>query len=188
MKNGLGIYMYSCNTSMKENSAFYSADGDFLIVPQLGKLHITTELGKMVIGSKEIGLIPRGMRFRVDVQGESRGYICEIFKGHFTLPELGPIGSNGLANARDFEVPIAWYEDKDCDFTLISKFGGEFFSCNYEYSIFNTVAWSGNYVPFKYDLSKFNTIGTISFDHPDPSIFTVLTAPSDEIGYFIINM
>lgn len=181
-KNGLGIYMYSCNTSMNENSAFYSADGDFLIVPQLGDLHITTELGKMMVSSREIAIIPRGMRFRVDVDGNCRGYICEIFKGHFSLPDLGPIGSNGLANPRDFEVPVAWYEDKECEFTVISKYGGKFFSCKYEYSVFNTVAWWGNYVPYKYDLNKYNTIGTISFDHPDPSIFTVLTAPTDEQG------
>jgi homogentisate 1,2-dioxygenase len=182
IKNGIGIYMYSCNTSMADNTAFYSADGDFLIVPQLGELLITTELGKLTLKSKEIGVIPRGLRYRVDVKENCRGYICEIFKGHFTLPDLGPIGSNGLANARDFEIPVATYEDKDCEFTVISKFGGEFFSCKYDYSIFNTVAWWGNYVPFKYDLGKFNTIGTISFDHPDPSIFTVLTAPSDEQG------
>ena len=182
LKNGLSIYMYSCNVSMKENSAFYSADGDFLIVPQLGELFITTELGKLTVKGKEIAVIPRGLRFRVDVTGECRGYICEIFKSHFTLPELGVIGSNGLANARDFEVPVAWYEDKDCDFEMIVKFQGKFFSCSYDYSIFNVVAWWGNYVPFKYNLDNFNTIGTISYDHPDPSIFTVLSAPSDEPG------
>ena len=169
---------------MKENSAFYNADGDFLIVPESGVLKITTEMGILYLYQKEIGVIPRGLRFRVDVDGNSRGYICEIFKSHFTLPELGVIGSNGLANARDFEIPVAWYEDKDCDFQVISKYQGKFFSCDYKFSIFNTVAWWGNYVPFKYNLDKFNTIGTISFDHPDPSIFTVLTAPSDEHGYY----
>lgn len=185
LKNGLAVHMYSCNTSMDENSAFYSADGDFLIVPQHGELFITTELGRLNVRPKEIVVIPRGLRFRVDVEGESRGYICELFKGHFNLPDLGPIGSNGLASARDFEVPVAWYEDKDCEFKVVSKFGGKFFYTTYKHSIFNTVAWWGNYVPYKYDLDKFNTIGTISYDHPDPSIFTVLTATSDEPGYFI---
>lgn len=168
---------------MPENSAFYNSDGDFLIVAQEGVLHITTELGKLNVNPKEICVIPRGIRFRVDVSANCRGYISEIFKGHFTLPELGVIGSNGLANPRDFEIPVACFEDKDCDFTVVNKFHGKFFSCQYKSSVFNTVAWHGNYYPFKYHLDKFNTIGTISFDHPDPSIFTVLTAPSDEKGY-----
>jgi homogentisate 1,2-dioxygenase len=180
LKNGLSIHLYSCNTSMPENTAFYSSDSDFLIVPQAGQLFITTELGKLEVSSREICVIPRGLRFRVEVQGKNRGYICELYKGHFTLPELGPIGSNGLANSRDFEVPVAWYEDKDCEFTVISKFNGKFFQCKYQTSVFNTVAWWGTYVPYKYNLDKFNTIGPVSYDHPDPSIFTVLTAPSDE--------
>ena len=174
--------MYACNTSMKENTAFYNADGDMLIVQQEGVLNITTELGKMNLRPKEIAVIPRGMRFRVDVSGNARGYICELFKGHLALPELSVIGSNCLANARDFQIPVAWYEDKDCDFTVISKFGSKFFSCDYKYSIFNTVAWWGNYVPYKYNLENFNTLGSISFDHPDPSIFTVLTSGTDEPG------
>jgi homogentisate 1,2-dioxygenase len=174
--------MYSCNTSMKENSAFYNADGDIIIVQQHGELQIITELGKLSIGPKEIACIPRGLRFRVDVNGNARGYICELFKGHLNLPELGPIGSNCLANTRDFQVPVAWYEDRDCEFTVICKFGSKFFSCEYNHSIFNTVAWWGNYVPYKYNLDNFNTIGSISYDHPDPSIFTVLTAPTDEHG------
>jgi homogentisate 1,2-dioxygenase len=174
--------MFSCNASMKENTAFYNADGDLLIVQQFGELIITTELGKLSIKSKEVACIPRGMRFRVDTNGNARGYICELFKGHFGLPELGPIGSNSLANVRDFQVPVAWYEDKDCDFTVIGKFGSKFFSCDYKWSIFNTVAWWGNYVPFKYNLDNFNTIGSISYDHADPSIFTVLSAMSDEPG------
>lgn len=181
-KDGIAMYMYSCNTSMSQNSAFYSADGDFLIVPQLGELIITTETGKLSVKPKEIAIIPRGMRYRVEVEGDSRGYICEIFKGHYVLPDLGVIGSNGLSNPRDFQTPVAWYEDRECDFTVISKFGGKFFSCKYERSVFDTVAWWGNYVPFKYDLMKYNAIGTITYDHPDPSIFLVLTAPTDEVG------
>ena len=177
--------MYSCNASMPENTAFYNSDGDFLIVAQEGILNITTELGKLNVGPKEICVIPRGIRYRVDVTSKCRGYICEIFKGHFTLPELGVIGANGLANPRDFEIPVACFEDKDCEFTVINKFHSKFFSCKYKSSIFNTVAWHGNYYPFKYHLDKYNTIGTISFDHPDPYIFTVLSAPTDEIGYFL---
>jgi homogentisate 1,2-dioxygenase len=182
MKNGIGIYGYSCNISMDENSAFYSADGDFLIVPQEGELFIKTELGKLSVKPKEICVIPRGLRFNVAINKPSRGYICEVFKGHFILPDLGPIGSNSLASPRDFEVPVAYYEDKDCEFKMYVKYNSQFFTCKYEYSIFNVVAWWGNYVPYKYDLNKYNTIGSISFDHPDPSIFTVLTAGSDEPG------
>ena len=175
--------MFSCNVSMPENQAFYSADGDFMIVIQEGVLNITTEMGKINVYPKEICVIPRGVRFRVDLtSGKSRGYICEIFKGHFNLPELGPIGANSLANPRDFDIPVAWYEDKDCDFTVISKYQSKFFSCKYKSSIFNTVAWWGNYYPYKYNLDKFNTIGSISFDHPDSTLFTVMTAPTDEKG------
>lgn len=180
--------MYACNSSMPNNSGFYSADGDFLIVPQTGELFITTELGKLTVKPKEISVIPRGLRFRVDVkEGEdNRGYICEVFGGHFTLPELGVIGTNGLANARDFEVPVAAYEnvDKEGEYIVTSKYSGKFFQTVQKNSIFNTVAWHGNYVPYKYNLDKFNTIGTISYDHPDPSIFTVLTCPTNEPGYF----
>jgi homogentisate 1,2-dioxygenase len=174
--------MYSCNTSMDKNTAYYSADGDILIVAQSGCLTITTELGKLCVAPKEICVIPRGIRYHVAVDGNSRGYYCEIFKGHFLLPELGPIGANGLANARDFKIPVAYYEDKTEDFFVISKFQGKFFRSKHKSSVFDTVAWHGNYVPFKYNLDDFNTIGTISYDHPDPSIFTVLTAATDEPG------
>ena len=175
--------MYACNSSMNENSAFYSSDGDILIVPQSGTLNIRTELGFLTVSPKEIVVIPRGIRFNVAVEGDSRGYFCEIYKGHFVLPELGPIGSNGLAGARDFLIPVAAFEDKDCEFTVYCKYFGKFFKKQYDHSIFDTVAWYGNYVPFKYNLDNFNTMGTISFDHPDPSIFTVLTAATDEPGY-----
>jgi len=174
--------MYSCNTSMDINSAFYTADGDILLVPQCGNLNITTELGKLYVTPKEICVIPRGMKFNVGVEGKSRGYFCEIYKGHFLLPELGPIGSNGLANARDFKIPEAWYEDRECDFKVICKYQGKFFEYHKKHSEFNIVAWTGNYVPYKYNLENFNTMGSISFDHPDPSIFTVLTASTDEPG------
>ncbi len=174
--------MYSCNTSMDENSAFYSSDGDFLIVPQTGTLTIRTEMGILKVSPHEIVVLPRGIRFNIAVEGNSRGYFCEIYKGHFVLPELGPIGANGLANARDFLVPVAAYEDREVDFTVICKFQGKFFKKHYNHSVFDCVAWHGNYVPFKYNLDNFNTIGTISFDHPDPSIFTVMTVATDEPG------
>lgn len=180
LKNGMGIHMYSCNVSMNENSAFYSADGDFLIVPQVGVLDITTELGKLKVSPWEIVVIPRGIKFNVKVTGESRGYFNEIYRGHYRPIERGPIGSNGLANERDFYAPVAWYEDRECDFTVITKFMGKFFSSKYDRSVFDTVAWHGNYVPYKYNLKRYNTIGTITYDHPDPSIFTVLSASTDD--------
>jgi homogentisate 1,2-dioxygenase len=167
---------------MDENTAFYNSDGDLLIVPQVGDLIITTELGKLKVSPKEIVVLPRGLRFRIDVNNDCRGYVCEIFKSHFILPDLGLIGSNSLANPRDFEIPTAWFEDKDCNFTVINKYQSKFFTTQYNHSIFNVVAWYGNYVPYKYDLNKFNTLGTISFDHPDPSLLTVLSAQSDESG------
>lgn len=168
---------------MDENSAFHNIDGELLIVPQQGDLFITTELGKLKVSPKEIVVLPRGIKFRVEVDGDCRGYVCEIFKSHFILPDLGLIGSNSLANPRDFQIPVAWYEDKDCKFTLINKYQSKFFVTEYDHSIFNVIAWHGDYVPYKYDLEKFNTLGTISFDHPDPSLLTVLTAQSDEPGY-----
>ena len=180
LKTGMGIHLYSCNVSMDENSAFYSADGDLLIVPQKGCLDITTELGKLLVSPWEIVVIPRGIKFHVKVDSECRGYINEIYRGHYRPIERGPIGSNGLANERDFMVPVAWYEDRKCDFTVICKFMGKFFSSQYDRSVFDTVAWHGNYVPYKYNLKNYNTIGTITYDHPDPSIFTVLSAATDD--------
>ena len=124
----------------------------------------------------EICVIQRGIKFSVDVlEGKSRGYITEVYKGHFVIPDLGPIGSNGLANPRDFEIPVAWYEDVVENWRIVNKFQGSFFEIQYDHSPFDIVAWHGNYCPYKYDLRKYNTIGSISFDHPDPSIFTVLT-------------
>lgn len=183
MKAGLAIHNYSCNISMDENSAFYSADGDFLIVPQKGALDITTELGKLYVTPYEFVVIPRGIKFNValDTEGEGcRGYICELYRGHFKPVERGPIGSNGMANERDFCAPVAAYENRECEFTVYCKFIGKFFTSKYDRSVFDTVAWHGNYVPYKYNLKYYNTIGTITFDHPDPSIFTVLSAASDD--------
>lgn len=180
-RSGLAIYMYGCNISMTKR-AFYSADGDFLIVPQLGTLVITTELGKLQVAPNEIVVIPSGIRFAVSVGEPSRGYMLEVFGKHFCLPSLGPIGANGLANPRDFLTPIASYEEYEGEYTILSKFQGDFFEAKQVHSPFDVVAWHGNYVPFKYDLARFMVINATLFDHADPSIFTVLTVPTAEPG------
>ncbi|XP_055386481.1 homogentisate 1,2-dioxygenase [Condylostylus longicornis] len=186
-RHGLAIHVYTCNVSMID-SAFYNSDGDFLIVPQCGVLDITTEFGKMKVKPNEICVIQQGMRFNVKIEGPSRGYILEVYNNHFKLPDLGPIGANGLANPRDFETPTAWFEDKNVeDYKIISKFQGMLFVGKQDHSPFDVVAWHGNYVPFKYDLQKFMVINTVSFDHCDPSIFTVLTCPSHRPGTAIAD-
>ncbi|KAH6887457.1 homogentisate-dioxygenase [Thelonectria olida] len=188
VKSGLAIYVYGAGKNMGSRHAFYSADGDFLIVTQQGALDIQTEFGKLLVRPGEIAVIPRGIRYRVDLpQGPSRGYILELFEGHFQLPELGPIGSNGLANARDFQAPVAAYEDDESDWRITTKFASRLFDAKQGHSPFDIVAWHGNYYPYKYDLGRFNTIGSISYDHPDPSIFTVLTAPSPTAGTAIAD-
>ncbi len=179
---GIAVHIYRCNRGMG-NRYFYNADGEMLIVPELGRIGILTELGAMQVGPGEIAVLPRGVRFKVELaDGEARGYICENYGAQFRLPDLGPIGANGLANPRDFETPVAWYEDKDETCEIVQKFGGNLWSCESDHSPLDVVAWHGNYAPYKYDLRRFNTIGSISFDHPDPSIFTVLTSPSGEAG------
>ncbi|KAM0329423.1 hypothetical protein ACHAQA_004730 [Verticillium albo-atrum] len=188
VKSGLAIYIYSADRDMDRHQAFYSADGDFLIVAQHGALDIRTELGCLLVRPNEIAVIPRGIRYHVSlVDSEARGFILELFQGHFHLPELGPIGSNCLANARDFEVPIAAYEDDESQWTIRTKFAGQLFDAQQGHSPFDVVAWHGNFYPYKYDLGRFNTIGSISYDHPDPSIFTVLTAPSPVAGTAIAD-
>jgi homogentisate 1,2-dioxygenase len=154
-----------------------------LVVAEKNRVRFLTELGIIEIGSGEIAVLPRGLKFRVELpDGDARGYICENYAAHFRLPDLGPIGANGLANPRDFETPEAWFEDKDGEFELAAKFGGNLWTTEIKSSPLNVVAWHGNYAPYKYDLQRFNTIGSVSFDHPDPSIFTVITSPSPEIG------
>ncbi|MFV0389102.1 MAG: homogentisate 1,2-dioxygenase [Pyrinomonadaceae bacterium] len=179
---GIGIHIYSANADMNHRY-FYNSDGEMLIVPEMNRVRFFTELGILEIEPGEIAVIPRGLKFRVELPNkQARGYVCENFGSMFRLPELGPIGANGLANARDFNTPVAWYEDREEPLMLITKFGGGFFQAKVAYSPLDVVAWHGNYVPYKYDLRLFNTIGSISYDHPDPSIFTVLTAPSAEPG------
>ncbi|HEX4949028.1 MAG TPA: homogentisate 1,2-dioxygenase [Blastocatellia bacterium] len=182
MQSGVGIHIYTANVSMQERF-FYNADGEMLVVPELGKLRFCTELGIIEVAPGEICVLPRGLKFRVELREEkARGYICENYGAAFRLPELGPIGANGLANARDFQTPVASFEDRSGNFQLIAKFAGNLFAAETDDSPLNVVAWHGNYAPYKYDLAHFNTINTVSYDHPDPSIFTVLTSPSDTPG------
>jgi homogentisate 1,2-dioxygenase len=180
--DGVGIHLYAANRSM-DGRYFYDADGELLLVPERGALIVRTELGIIDVKPGEIAVVPRGAKFRVELAGaDARGYICENYGALFRLPDLGPIGANGLANPRDFLTPVAAYEDIDGDFELVAKFGGRLWSARIDHSPLDVVAWHGNYAPYKYDLAKFNVINTVSFDHPDPSIFTVLTSPSDTPG------
>jgi homogentisate 1,2-dioxygenase len=181
-QSGVGIHVYACNRPMS-GRFFYNADGEMVVVPQQGRLAIATEFGMLEIEPQQIALIPRGVRFLVQLpDGHSRGYLCENFGTALRLPELGPIGSNCLANARDFEAPGAAYEDVEGDFELVAKFQGNLWRATIDHSPLDVVAWHGTHVPYRYDLRRFNTIGSISWDHPDPSIFTVLTSPSDTAG------
>jgi len=178
---GVAVHLYRAGKSMT-NRVFVDADGELLIIPQQGALRLFTELGRIDVAPGSVALIPRGVKFRVEVDGDSRGYVAENHGLPFRLPELGPIGSNGLANPRDFETPVAWFEDKDEPTEVIQKSLGSLWTTTLDHSPLDVVAWHGNYAPWRYDLSSFNVIGTISFDHPDPSIFTVLTSPSDVPG------
>ncbi|MGB3290075.1 MAG: homogentisate 1,2-dioxygenase [Burkholderiaceae bacterium] len=180
--SGVSINLYVANQSMKDRY-FYNADGEMLIVPQQGRLRLATELGLIDLEPCEIAVIPRGVRLRVELlDASARGYMLENFGAALRLPELGPIGSNGLANARDFKIPVAWYEDREGECELIAKFTGGFWRTTLGHSPLDVVAWHGSNAPYKYDLRLFNTIGSISYDHPDPCIFTVLTSPSDTPG------
>jgi len=179
---GIGVHVYAANRDM-QGRWFYDADGELLIVPQQGRLHIETELGVLDVAPQEIAVVPRGIRFRVALpDGEARGYVCENFGAFLRLPDLGPIGSNGLANPRDFLTPNAAYEDVEGAFELVAKFQGHLWRAAIGHSPLDVVAWHGNHAPYKYDLRLFNTIGSISYDHPDPSIFLVLTSPTDSPG------
>ncbi|SPN99043.1 probable homogentisate 1,2-dioxygenase [Cephalotrichum gorgonifer] len=191
LKQGIGMYVFAAGKSMDEREAFYSADGDLLIVAQEGVLDVRTELGWLVVRPMEICVIPRGVKYQVQLPaGSARGYALELYQGHFVLPELGPIGSNGLANERDFQAPVANFSedfgtaasDGPNSYTVTVKFNNALFRTRQGHTPFDVVAWHGNYYPYKYDLGRFNTIGSISYDHPDPSIFTVLSAPSSVPG------
>jgi homogentisate 1,2-dioxygenase len=182
MQLGMAVHIYAANCSMTERF-FYNADGEMLLVPQQGRARLVTELGIIEAAPGEIAIIPRGLRFRVELpDGPSRGYVGENYGPMFRLPELGPLGSNGLANPRDFLSPIAAYEDTTQRCCVVAKFQGNLWAAEMDHSPLNVVAWHGNLTPYKYELSRFMVIGTVSFDHPDPSIYTVLTAPSDVPG------
>jgi homogentisate 1,2-dioxygenase len=181
-QSGAAIHLYAANRHMVDR-AFYDADGELLIVPQQGQLLIVTELGRVAVEPQEIVVIPRGVRFRVELpDGAARGYVCENYGAPFRLPDLGPIGANGLACERDFLIPAAWYEDLGSDYQLVAKFAGRLWSAHMNHSPFDVVAWRGNGAPYKYDLRRFNTIGSVSYDHPDPSIFLVLQSVTNTPG------
>jgi homogentisate 1,2-dioxygenase len=179
---GIAVHLYAANESMVDR-VFFDADGELLFVPQAGALRLVTELGILEIAPGEIAVVPRGVRFRVELMGpHAVGYVGENYGALFRLPELGPIGSNGLANSRDFLTPVAAFEDVDRPTQIVQLFQGRLWATTIDHSPLDVVAWHGNLAPYKYDLRLFNTIGTVSFDHPDPSIFTVLTSPSDTPG------
>ncbi|MET9647551.1 homogentisate 1,2-dioxygenase [Streptomyces syringium] len=179
---GMAVHLYAANASMTDR-VFSDADGELLIVPQRGGLLLRTEFGLLRAEPGHVALIPRGVRFRVELlDAEARGYVCENYGRPFVLPDLGPIGANGLANPRDFLAPVAAFEDVEGPVQVINKFCGNLWSATYGHSPLDVVAWHGNLTPYVYDLHRFNVIGTISYDHPDPSIFTVLTSPSDTPG------
>jgi homogentisate 1,2-dioxygenase len=179
---GVAVHLYAANRPM-EGTVFFDADGELLVVPQAGRLRLVTELGVLELAPGEAGVVPRGVRFRAELpDGAASGYVCENYGAAFRLPELGPIGSNGLANARDFLTPVAAFEDVDRSTLVVQKYQNRLWASEFDHSPLDVVAWHGNFAPYKYDLARFNTIGTVSFDHPDPSIFTVLTSPSDTPG------
>ncbi len=181
-QTGMAVSVFMVNQSMVDEY-FYNADAEMLVVPQDGGLCVFTELGRMEVSPGEICIIPRGMKFKVELlNGPARGYLCENYGAKFTLPNRGPIGANCLANPRDFKTPVAAYEEKDSACTMTVKWCGKFFVTEIGHSPLDVVAWHGNYTPYKYDLRTFSPVGALLFDHPDPSIFTVITAPSGEEG------
>lgn len=179
---GMGIHLYAANRSMQRRY-FYCADGELLFIPQLGELLLRTECGHLELRPGEIAVIPRGMKFAVDLRSATaRGYLAENYGASLTLPERGPVGANGYANDRDFLYPQAAFEDLEGDFELLCKFAGHFYRAPIGHSPLDVVAWTGNSAPYKYELARFNVMGTVSYDHPDPSIYTVLSSPSDTPG------
>lgn len=188
LQQGMAIHYYTANRGM-ERRFFYCADGELLLVPQQGELLIYTELGRLHGQPGDIVVIPRGIKFKVELPaGPVRGYLCENYGAALQLPERGPLGANGLANQRDFQYPTAWFEDSAGDYTLLAKFAGRLYAAELAYSPLNVVAWAGNSAPYRYGLERFNVINSVSFDHPDPSIFTVLTSPSNSPGTANIDL
>jgi homogentisate 1,2-dioxygenase len=179
---GMAAHMLFVTRSM-ENEYFFNADGEYLVVAQENNLRFVTEMGIIDIGPGEICVIPRGVVFKVEIpNGPARGYVCENYGGSFILPDRGPIGANCLANPRDFLTPVAYFEDREEKSELLVKWGGDLHRTEIGQSPLDVVAWHGNYAPYKYDLRTFSPVGSVLFDHPDPSIYTVLTAPSETPG------
>ena len=182
LQAGAAVHLYAATRGMGDRF-FYDADGELLLVPQQGRLDLATELGRLEVRPGEVAVVPRGVRFRVELpDGSARGYVCESFGAPFRLPELGPIGANGLANPRDFLAPVAAFEDREGRFELVARFMGERWRAELDHSPLDVVAWHGTCAPYKYDLALFNAVSSVSFDHPDPSIFTVLSSPSETPG------
>ena len=183
LQTGAAIHLYTLNTSMRDRF-FYDADGEMLVVPQKGDLAILTELGNLRVAPGEVCVLPRGLKFRVELleDDHARGYLCENYGAPFRLPDLGPIGANGLANPRDFLAPAAAFEDREGNFQVIAKFQGRLWAADIDHSPLDVLGWHGNYAPYKYDLARYNCINTVSFDHPDPSIYTVLSSPTAIAG------
>lgn len=178
-KSGMGYFIYTAGQSMDLKSAFSSTDGELLIIPQTGVLDIKTELGNLLVRPLEVCVIPRGIKYNVSLpEGPARGYALELHQGVFTLPNLGPLGSFGCANTRDFQIPVAAYDDdtENSEYKIINKFNGRLYETVQDHSPFDVVSWHGTYFPYKYDLGRFMLVGSISYDHPDPSIFTLLTS------------
>jgi homogentisate 1,2-dioxygenase len=181
-QTGIAVHIYRANRSMAER-LFVDCDGELMFVPQLGELLLFTELGRLTVAPGEIAVVPRGVKFRVELLAkQARGYVCENYAAPFRLPELGPIGAQGLAQPRDFLAPVAAFEDKETRHQVVSKFLGGLWAGEYRHSPLDVVAWHGRYAPYKYDLARFMVINTVSFDHADPSIFTVLSSPSGAPG------
>lgn len=179
---GMAAHLYTCDRPMRDEY-FLNRDGEFLIVPQLDGLRLRTEFGVLEIRPGDIGVIPRGVIFAADPLGDrARGYVCENYGARFVLPDRGPIGANCLANPRDFQYPVAAFEEKESPCTMRVKWGGDLWRCELAHSPLDVVAWHGNYAPYKYDLRTFSPVNAVAFDHPDPSIFTVLTSPSETPG------
>lgn len=181
-QSGMAAHVYVANTDMVDDH-FFNADGELLVVPQVGGLRFITEMGVIEIKPGEICVLPRGLIFKVvPIDGPVRGYVCENYGAKLTLPNRGPIGANCLANQRDFKTPVAWFEEKEKPCRLVVKWCGRFYVTQIDHSPLDVVAWHGNYAPYKYDLASFSPVGAILFDHPDPSIYSVLTSPSGEEG------
>ncbi len=181
LQAGLAVHIYRATHPMGQRY-FWNADGELMFVPQEGEILLWTELGKLQVKPGEIAVVPRGMKFKVEITEPVRGYLCENYGPPFRLPELGPIGAQGLAQPRDFLAPVAAFEETKGPCQLVAKFMGGLWATELGHSPLDVVAWHGTYVPYKYDLARFMVINTVSFDHADPSIFTVLTSPSGQPG------